>query len=101
MRFRYNHGVSKEQAIQDLKNLRPHLLSRFGDEVSDLQERWTGNVLSMSFAARGLKVAGTLTVEEEWLLLDAKLPLAARLFEGKIKSGIQETLDSVFGSTRN
>jgi hypothetical protein len=55
----------------------------------------------MSFAARGLKVAGTLTVEEEWLLLDAKLPLAARLFEGKIKSGIQETLDSVFGSTRN
>ena len=97
MRFRYVHGVSREQAIQDLGNLRPHLLSRFGNDVSDLRERWAGNVLSMSFAARGQKIAGTLTVEDEWLLLDAKLPLAARLFEGRIKSGIQETLDSVFG----
>ena len=97
MRFHYDHGVPQEQAIQDLKNLGPHLLSRFGNEVSDLQERWAGNVLSMSFVARGQNVAGTLTVEDGWLLLDAKLPWAARLFEGRTKSGIQETLDSVFG----
>ena len=96
MRFRYDHGVPKEQAIQDLKNLRPHLLSRFGNEVSDLRERWAENVLSMSFAARGFNVAGTLTVEDESLLLDVKLPWAARPFEGRIKKGIQETLDSVF-----
>ena len=51
----------------------------------------------MSFSARGLKIAATLTIEDEWLVLDAKLPFAARLFEGRIKSGIQETLDSVFG----
>ena len=97
MQFRYAHGVSKEQAIQDLGSLRPHLFSRFGNDVSDLQERWAGNVLSMSFSARGLKIAATLTIEDEWLVLDAKLPFAARLFEGRIKSGIQETLDSVFG----
>ena len=96
MRFRYDHGVPKEQAIQDLKNLRPHLLSRFGNEVSDLRDRWVENVLSMSFAARGFNVAGTLTVEDESLLLDVKLPWAARPFEGRIKNGIQETLDSVF-----
>lgn len=97
MQFRYDHGASKEQAIQDLKNLRPHLLSKFGNEVSDISESWAGNVLFVSFAARGLMIAGTLTVEDEWLMLDAKLPWAAKLFEGRIKTGIQETLDSVFG----
>lgn len=97
MRFKYDHGVSKDQAIQDLKNFRPVLMSRFGDRVSNLQESWAGNTLSISFVARGQKVTGTLTVEDGWLLLDAKLPFAARLFEGKIKSEIQGTLDSVFG----
>jgi hypothetical protein len=50
----------------------------------------------MSFAASGFKVAGTLTVEDGSLMLDAKLPWVARPFEGRIKRGIQETLDSVF-----
>ena len=51
----------------------------------------------MSFAARGQKVALKLTVDDGSLLLDAKLPWAARLFEGRIKNGITETLDSLFG----
>ena len=96
MRFSYDHGVPKEQAIQALKDLRPHLLSRFGNQVSDLREHWAENVLSMSFAASGFKAAGTLTVEDGSLMLDAKLPWVARPFEGRIKRGIQETLDSVF-----
>ena len=96
MQLRYEHGVSIDQARQDLQGLRPNLLSRFGKDISGLEERWTGNVLSISFTALGQKIVGTLTLEEGWLMLDAKLPLAARLVEGRIKARIQETLDSVF-----
>ena len=77
MQFRYDHGVSKDQAIQGFKNFRPALMAKFGDQVSDLQESWAGHTLSMSFKARGQKVTGTLMVDDGWLLVDAKLP-----FEG-------------------
>ena len=57
------------------------------------EERWDGDTLNFGVHVQGQSIAGTLRVEEHQFVLDAKLPLLWRMFEGKIESAVKENLD--------
>lgn len=96
MRLSYRHHLTKQQAVQRLEEFRSELLRRYGEEVSDLTVQWSGDVMNVSFRARGFTVSGALTVTETELDLDISLPWLARLFEGQVRERIVETLDGLF-----
>ena len=98
MRVLKKHGSTREVARDKIETLLPSLMERFGDRLSDIKHDWRGDDLGFSFQASGFNVSGTVSVSDTDLLLDLRLPLAARLFEGKIRSAVEDELDRLLSS---
>ena len=64
--------------------------SRFSGQIKDVNQEWNDNEGSFSFSVMNMPVSGKLTVNNGDVALDGKLPMAAALFQGKIKEVIME-----------
>lgn len=99
----YSHGLTKEQAIQQIEQRRPQLLSEFGGQASNVEVTWKGSVLHFSFeTADRRRVIGAVTVKDEWLYLDVDVnPL--RFYERPlapvmVQKALIPWLDTIFKS---
>ena len=97
MKVSVPHGTTKALAIEKLRAVSPTLMARFGPEVSDLQQEWQEDSIIFSFKTQGFSVSGTIVVGADALELEAKLPLLARPFEGRIRDGVVQALSEIFG----
>jgi hypothetical protein len=91
------HGLGQEQAVDRLKGFVAKIGQRFPDQVSNLQERWTDNVLDFSFTTYGFTIKGAATVGPDQVRLKGDLPLAALMFKGKIEQSIRDEVGKVLG----
>jgi hypothetical protein len=89
------HELGQEEALTRVQTLLKRIQMQFGSQVQDVQEEWHGNQGSFSFKVMNMPVSGTLTVNNADVALDSKLPLAAAMFSGKIKSVIMEEAKKV------
>ena len=88
--------VKKNNALyESIKSLLEKVQAQFGNQVQDLRQEWKGNTGVFSFTVMNMPVSGTLTVNTGNVALDSKLPMAASLFQGKIKSVIMEEAKKV------
>ena len=95
MKIFRRHKSKREKVREKIETLVPSLTERFGESVSDLKHVWRGDDMEFSFRARGFNVKGTVTVSDSDVHLDLRLPFAAKMFEGKIKSAIEKELDKL------
>ena len=86
------HKFSRSEALQRIKDALNEARPKFKDQVEIHEEKWEGGVLTFSFTAQGYKISGTLAVEDSQYVLNAKLPLMFRLFEGTIEAKIKEQI---------
>lgn len=84
--------LSKEQALERVQGFSKKLEEQYGDQLSDLEQSWNGDELAFSFKTFGFKIDGTLTIEEEKVIVAGNLPLAAVMAKGKITSAIEDQL---------
>ena len=84
------HQLGKEEALNRMHSVLKNVEAKFGNQVSDLQQDWQSNTGNFSFRVMNMPVSGTLTVNDNDVALDSKLPAAAAMFQGKIKSIILE-----------
>lgn len=91
------HQLGREEALKRIQSVLKNVEARFGNQVSDLHQEWDENAGKFSFRVMNMPISGTLTVSDADVALDSKLPLAASLFEGKIKSVILEEAKKVLG----
>ena len=82
-------------AISKVKNALEHGKSQMAQYATIGEERWEGNVLHFSAALQGKQISGTLEVTDRDFVIDAKLPLLWRMFEGRIESMIAEQVKSI------
>ena len=61
------------------------------------KEEWNNSMLTFAFTTQGKQVTGTLRVTDEEFIVDAKLPLMWRLFEGKIEKMVAEQAQGMLG----
>ena len=87
--------MDKQAAKDTLGDLIPSLIQQYGDRLSKPSAVWSGDVLDFSFEARGFAIKGTLRVTDDEVILDARLPLLARPFEGTIRSAVERELDRI------
>ena len=85
--------MTRQGAKDAVEGLVPDLIGRFGQRVSDPQWAWRGDTMAFSFTAMGFAIKGTLEVSDTTVVVDVKLPLAARLFEGKLRSEAERAID--------
>ena len=96
MRIAVPHNTTKENARQKVEQRLGQLLSQFGGHAEDVSHEWIGDTLQFKGKARGLALKGTAEVTDAAIIIDAKLPLIAMAFEGRIREAVQREADSMF-----
>lgn len=98
MRIAVPHNTSKQIARGKVDQRLGQLLAQFGGHAEEIQHEWSGDTMRFRGKARGFTLEGTVEVTDAAVVIDAKLPLMARMFEGRIRDAVQREADAMFGS---
>lgn len=90
MHLKIPHKLSKADGVAHVKKMLIDAKPQMGDKVTIEKEEWQGDTLHFAFTAQGQHITGTMEVQDGAFVVDAKLPLMLRLFEGKIEKMIAE-----------
>ena len=93
-----NHELGKDAAVEKLKGFLDQVKERYPKEISQINGAWEDNVLNYEFTTFGIKVDGTLTVEEGVVRMEGNLPFAAMMFKGKISNSIKVALEKAIAA---
>lgn len=97
MHIQIPHKTTQKAAVdrvkQGLIQARPHMQG----QVKIDKEEWNNSMLNFAFTTQGKQVTGTLRITDEEFIVDAKLPLMWRLFEGKIEKMVAEQAQGMLG----
>lgn len=96
MRIAVEHNTSKEMARAKVEQRLGSLLGQFGHQAEEMEHEWLGDTMRFKGKARGLKVEGTVEITDAAIVIDAKLPLIAMAFEGRIRDAVQREADQMF-----
>ena len=98
MQIKYSYYCGKSVAYQRIDNLLKELQKEHADKVSDLSQTWNDSLdyMDFSFKVKGFNVSGNIDLSEKNIVLNGKIPFAARMFSKKIKSTIESTLNDLF-----
>ncbi len=88
-KFSQSEGVAHVK--KGLEETRPKLEGQATIE----KEEWTDSTLNFSVAVQGQHITGSLLVEDKKFILDAKLPLLWRMFEGRIQKAVEEQIKTL------
>ena len=95
MEIRRDHNMTMDSAVQLANQILPEFIEKAGDNVSNIQQQWDGNVLRFAFQAHGMNIKGTLLVTDDEIIIESELPFMARPFEGVVRSAIELKLDTL------
>ena len=99
MKINYSHQLSQSEAVNRIDELFD-LLRENDQLVTDLKTEWNSDKTNVDYAFQinGQFISGQILCENNTVIFTAKLPLAVRLFQNKIKNLIRERLDEVFAA---
>ena len=84
------HQLGQAAALARVQTMIGSLKQQYGDQITDLQEQWTGSSGEFSLKAMGFHVSGRLHVTETAVEMDGNLPLMAAPFKGQIEQMIRQ-----------
>jgi hypothetical protein len=102
MRVERQHSLGRDNAMRRVERLVDELLRRKppgGVTISQAERLWSENRMSFAFRASrgfiGLRIAGTMVVTDEHVVLESELPAVARALIGeeRIRKDIERELD--------
>lgn len=82
------HKTARQKAVEKVKDALEKGRAQIAEHAKIGEERWEGDTLHFSVDLQGKTITGTLAVEDADYVLDAKLPLLWRMFEGRIEAEI-------------
>jgi Putative polyhydroxyalkanoic acid system protein (PHA_gran_rgn) len=96
MRIAVPHNTTREIARRKVDARLTQLLSQFSGHAEDITHQWSGDIMSFKGKARGFAVEGTVEITDAAMILDAKLPLMAKMFEGSIRQTVEREAERMF-----
>ncbi len=84
------HALGQAEALTRVQGMIGNLKRQYGDQISELQEEWTGSTGEFSLKAMGFSVSGRLAVSETTVEMDGNLPLMAAPFKGQIEQMVRQ-----------
>ncbi len=95
MHIQIPHKFTQPQAVDRVKKgllqAKPQLQGR----VKIDKEEWQDSMLTFAFTTQGKQVTGTLKILKDEFIIDAKLPLLWRMFEGRIQKAVEEQIKAL------
>lgn len=96
MRIAVEHHTTKANARQIVERKIDQLLASYGSHAEKAEHEWHGETLHFKGKARGFTVEGTVEITDAAVILEGKLPLIAKPFEGKIRQTVQAEAERMF-----
>lgn len=90
MKTSFKHDLGKAGAVERVKQALAGASGQLAEHGASITQEWQGDTLAFTLDAKGQKLAGTLGITDDSFDLEVKLPLALRLFEGKIQKMLQD-----------
>jgi hypothetical protein len=90
MHLQIPHKSNKISALTKVKLALQQGKSQLAQYATIDEERWEGDTLHFTATLQGKQITGTLLVTDKDFVVDAKLPLLWRIFEGRIEKAIAE-----------
>ena len=100
MRIELTHDLETEKGTVCAEKIFKQLSEEYKDEFSELKQETNGNIINFSFKIRGMHVKGNITVNDNNVVIDSKLPFAARIFQGMIETKIKENADKMISECK-
>jgi hypothetical protein len=95
MHLEIPHKSTQAAAVARVKQSLEEMRSKILENATIAEEKWDGNTLTFDVTAQGQRVTGTLLVAEKDFIIDAKLPMMLRLFEGRIEQEISNRIKAL------
>jgi hypothetical protein len=83
------HKLSKDRALARIKTALIQHHKEIEQNAKINEESWEGDTLKFAVEVQGKNISGTLNVTDTEYVLDAKLPLLWRMFEGQIQKAVE------------
>jgi hypothetical protein len=80
------HQLGEQEALTRIQTMIPKMKERYGQQIKDVREEWTGSTGVFAFNA----IKGMISVHADEVVLNGDLPIAASPFKGRIESMIRE-----------
>ncbi|HEX7152856.1 MAG TPA: polyhydroxyalkanoic acid system family protein [Thermoanaerobaculia bacterium] len=96
MRVAVEHNTTRDRARRIVDQKLQTLLGQFGHHTKETEHEWTGDVLRFKGKAQGLSIEGTVEITDQMMIVDAKLPLLAKPFEGRIRQTVETEAANLF-----
>lgn len=87
--------LGREAAIEKLQYFSAKVQEQNADRIKDVEQSWEENQMHFAFKTLGLKISGTMTVEDSAVRVDGDVPFAAAMFKGQISSAIEGQLQKL------
>lgn len=91
------HQLGQDAARARVDSFLETVQRDYAAHLTNVTGAWSGSELEFGFSASGLKVSGTLDVQEAAVVVAGPLPLAAAFFRGQIERTIREQLERLLG----
>lgn len=89
------HKLGREEALRRVKDKADFLQKTYGAQASQSDQEWKDNVLTFTIQAMGMRVPGSVTVDEAEVRLAADLPLMAMAFKGVAERRVRDELEQM------
>jgi hypothetical protein len=87
------HTLTAEEAKGRLERMAESLQMRYGEQIKDVTQSWTDNLLTFGFKTLGMRFDGNVGVEDNRVVVNGDIPFAMMLLKGKIESEIRQQLE--------
>lgn len=89
------HHFARKEAVNRVKMALNQSRAQVLQRAPDLKTEWENDTLRFSATIQGKFIEGTMEVQEKQFVIDAKLPLLWRIFEGRIEKAIKEQVSQM------
>ncbi len=89
------HSLTKEEVAAKTKSLFSNLKEKYAGMIDSVSEEWNGYEAKFTLSAKGFDVSGTMTIHDNSIDIEGKMPLALSFFKGTIEKSIRNTIEEV------
>ena len=90
MKISIPHELTREEAMNRIRNLFNKIREEQKGNIQELSEEWREYGGSFKLKTMGFEITGTAVVLPASVEIEAKLPLALTMFQGAIKGTIEK-----------
>ena len=92
------HELSQAEALARIRGMLSQLKEEQRDKISNVEEQWKDETGKFQFSAMGFDLSGVINVTPHSVDIDARIPFAVSLFQGRIKEIINNKATELLSS---